>query len=59
MVFRGQLEYKQVSRGGVVVLGPSMYSRQQCPECLSISAEIRQTQNRFQCVTYGDGNHAD
>jgi putative transposase len=57
--FRRQLAYKQVWRGGMVVSVPPMYTSQQCPECLLVSADNRRKQSIFQCVACAYENHAD
>lgn len=56
---RRQLEYKQLWRGGrVIVVSPKNTSRT-CPRCYHISAENRLTQSRFACVQCHYENHAD
>jgi putative transposase len=57
--FRRQLEYKQVWRGGHVVVVPAQDTSRTCPECRHVAAENRRSQERFRCVRCGFEENAD
>ena len=58
--FRRQLMYKQVWRGGEVLLVNPKHTSQRCPEsCGHIATENRVSQSQFCCVRCGYKNHAD
>jgi putative transposase len=57
--FRRQLDYKLHWRGGqVVAVNPRTTSRT-CPCCAHVSAENRQTHDRFACIECGFEENAD
>lgn len=57
--FRRQLQYKLDWNGGVLIAVPAKNTSRTCPRCRCISAENRQTQAQFVCVTCGYENNAD
>ncbi len=57
--FRRQLEYKQQWRGGKVIAVQPQYTSQKCSNCGTISADNRQSQAHFRCVTCGHEENAD
>lgn len=57
--FRRQLEYKLSWNGGWVVIVPPQGTSQTCPCCRHMTADNRQTQARFCCVSCGFEEHAD
>ncbi len=56
---RRQLEYKQVWRGGMVVLVSPKNTSRTCPRCGHIAVENRVTQSSFVCVKCQYKNNAD
>jgi putative transposase len=57
--FRRQLEYKLSWNGGWLVTVPPQHTRQTCPSCGHMTADNRQTQARFYCMSCGFEEHAD
>lgn len=57
--FRRQLEYKQLWRGGKVIVIPAQYTSQKCSCCGHIAKENRKTQANFVCVSCGFEMNAD
>ena len=57
--FRSLLDYKQVWRGGELILVNPKNTSITCPECYYISKENRKTQAVFECVKCSSRNHAD
>jgi len=57
--FRRQLDYKLAWNGAHLIAVPPHPTSQTCPVCGHVSAENRQTQVRFACVTCGYENNAD
>ena len=57
--FRRQLSYKSEWRGGEVLAVPPRNTSRTCPACDHVSADNRQTQAQFRCVSCGYENHAD
>jgi IS605 OrfB family transposase len=57
--FRRQLEYKLSWNGGELILVPPRDTSRRCPECNCVSAQNRQTQERFACIECGFEEHAD
>ena len=57
--FRRQLEYKLSWNGGWLVAVPPQRTSQTCPWCGHMTADNRQTQARFCCVSCGFEEHAD
>jgi putative transposase len=57
--FRRQLEYKLRWSGGDLIVVPPHNTSRTCPECDHISAENRQTQERFVCVKCSFEENAD
>jgi len=56
---RRQLQYKLTWRGGLLVAVPPQNTSRRCPECGTVSAENRKTQEKFTCVQCGFTAHAD
>jgi putative transposase len=56
---RRQLQYKLTWRGGLLVGVPPQNTSRRCPECGTVSAENRKTQEKFTCVHCGFTAHAD
>lgn len=48
--FRRMLEYKQLWRGGMVIVVPPQYTSQTCPECGYVHKDNRKTQSVFKCI---------
>ena len=57
--FHRQLEYKQVWRGGWVLLVNPAYTSQQCSCCGHTSKENRKNQEQFVCMACGFAANAD
>src|ERR1700722_13149429 len=57
--FRRQLQYKLSWNGGMLVAVPPQNTSRTCPACGRVTAENRQTQAHFECVSCGYQNHAD
>ena len=57
--FRRQLDYKLRWNGGELILVPPQNTSRRCPECDYVSAENRQTQERFACIACGFEENAD
>jgi len=57
--FRRQLAYKLGWSGGELILVPPQNTSRSCPECDYVSAENRQTQERFACIACGFEENAD
>ena len=57
--FRRQLEYKQLWRGGTVVLVDPCNTSRTCPLCKHISKDNRKSQAHFKCVSCGFSGNAD
>jgi len=57
--FRRQLDYKLAWNGGWLIAVPPMNTSRTCPCCGHVSAENRQTQDRFECVECGFKEDAD
>ena len=57
--FRRQLEYKLSWNGGSLILVPPQNTSRRCPECDCVSAQNRQTQERFACIACGFQENAD
>ena len=57
--FRRQLEYKLAWNGGILITVPPKNTSRTCPECGYISAENRQTQAGFRCMSCGFEENAD
>jgi len=57
--FRRQLEYKLLWNGGELILVPPQNTSRRCPECDHVSAQNRQTQERFACTECGFEENAD
>lgn len=57
--FRRQLEYKQLWRGGEVLVVPARNTSRTCPMCNHVSADNRKTQANFACVNCEYKNNAD
>ena len=57
--FRRQLEYKLSWNGGSLILVPPQNTSRRCPLCDHVSAQNRQTQQRFQCMACGFEENAD
>jgi putative transposase len=57
--FRRQLEYKLNWKGGMLVAVPAHHTSQTCPACGHVSAQSRQTQAKFACVSCAYENNAD
>jgi putative transposase len=57
--FRRQLEYKLSWNGGYLIAVPPHNTSRTCPVCGYVSADNRQTQERFACVECGFEEHAD
>jgi putative transposase len=54
-----QIQYKQAWRGGHVILVPSAYSSQECPQCGHTSKKNRPSQELFYCKKCGYTANAD
>ncbi len=50
-IFRRQVEYKQLWRGGEVIVVPPHNTSRKCSNCGYVAAENRKTQARFKCVS--------
>jgi transposase len=57
--FVGMLRYKVVPEGGRVLEVPAAYGSQTCSVCGGVSADSRQAQDVFLCVTCGHFANAD
>lgn len=57
--FRRQLEYKQAWRGGMVLTIDPRNTSRTCPACGHVSADNRQSQALFACVSCGFHGNAD
>ena len=57
--FRRQLSYKELWRGGHVVVVPPQNTSQTCAQCGHLCAENRRTQAQFVCVACGHEDDAD
>jgi putative transposase len=57
--FRRQLEYKLSWNGGELIVVPPQNTSRRCPECDHVSAQNRQTQERFACIECGFEENAD
>lgn len=57
--FVRQLKYKSYWQGGMVISVPAQYTSQRCSDCQYISAENRQTQDKFVCLKCRKQMHAD
>jgi putative transposase len=57
--FRRQLEYKLLWNGGELIVVPPQNTSRRCPECDHVSAQNRQTQERFACTECGFEENAD
>lgn len=57
--FRRQLEYKLLWSGGMLIAVPPQNTSRTCPHCGHVSADSRQTQARFFCVSCGFEENAD
>ena len=57
--FRRQLQYKLSWNGGELILVRAQNTSRRCPECDHISAQNRQTQERFVCIKCGFEDNAD
>ena len=57
--FRRQLEYKQVWRGGRVVVVSARDTSRTCPGCGNVAAENRPVRDHFRCVGCGLAADAD
>jgi putative transposase len=57
--FRRQLEYKLSWNGGSLILVPAQNTSRRCPQCDHVSAQNRQTQQRFHCMACGFEENAD
>ncbi|QIK36696.1 transposase [Caldichromatium japonicum] len=57
--FRRQLDYKLAWRGGWLIAVPPQNTSRTCPCCGHVSADNRQTQDRFECVECGFEENAD
>ncbi|OZG41672.1 cytosine methyltransferase [Aeromonas sp. A35_P] len=57
--FRRQLDYKLAWNGGWLVAVPPQNTSRTCPCCGHVSADNRQTQERFACVECGFEENAD
>ena len=57
--FRRQIEYKQLWRGGKVVLVDPSNTSRTCPKCQHIAKENRKSQAHFKCVSCGFSENAD
>ena len=60
-MFKEMLKYKQIWRGGEVILVDPKYTSQTCPKpaCSHKSPDNRETQAHFKCVKCGYTNNAD
>lgn len=56
---RRQLEYKQLWRGGQVLVVPPAYTSQRCACCGHTAKENRQSQSKFVCQVCGYTTNAD
>jgi putative transposase len=57
--FRRQLQYKLSWQGGELILVPPRNTSRRCPQCDTVSAQNRQTQERFACIACGFEANAD
>ncbi|MFN3786628.1 MAG: RNA-guided endonuclease InsQ/TnpB family protein, partial [Thiothrix sp.] len=57
--FRRQLDYKLAWAGGHLIVVPPQNTSRTCPACGHVSADNRQTQERFACVECGFEENAD
>ena len=57
--FRRQLQYKLSWNGGELILVPPQNTSRRCPQCDHVSAQNRQTQERFVCIECGFEDNAD
>jgi putative transposase len=57
--FRRQLDYKLAWNGGYLIAVPPRNTSRPCPCCGHVSADNRQTQDRFECVECGFEENAD
>ena len=57
--FRRQLQYKLSWNGGELIVVPPQNTSRRCPECDHVSAQNRQTQERFACIECGFEENAD
>jgi len=57
--FRRQLEYKQIWRGGLVLLVNPAYTSQKCSFCGHTAKENRMNQEQFECTACGFTANAD
>ncbi len=57
--FKRQLEYKELWRGGQVILVPAHYTSQICSKCGYKDSENRKTQSKFECIKCGHTENAD
>lgn len=58
-LFRRQLDYKLLWRGGILLAVPAPNTSRRCSVCGHVAAENRKTQAKFQCVQCGFTGHAD
>jgi len=57
--FRRQLDYKLSRNGGSLILVAPQNTSRRCPQCDCVSAQNRQTQERFHCIACGFEANAD
>jgi len=57
--FRRQLEYKQLWRGGELIVVPAHHTSQMCSECSHVDTANRKTQESFVCLRCGFSENAD
>ena len=57
--FKRQLTYKQLWRGGKVVMIPANHTSQQCSQCGHICSLNRQSQSVFMCQACNHSSNAD
>lgn len=57
--FKRQIEYKQLWRGGELILVPARYTSQMCSKCGNIDKASRVSQSRFVCVKCSHTQNAD
>jgi putative transposase len=53
------LQYKLSWQGGELILVPPRNTSRRCPQCDTVSAQNRQTQERFACIACGFEANAD
>jgi putative transposase len=56
---RRQPEYRQLRRGGLVIVVPPAYTSQRCACCGHTAKENRQTQSKFVCQVCGYPENAE